>query len=116
MNYLESLLKGNIASFKKEIEAKIAEKVFSKLESRKKEIAGGLFGESKEEKPNLRHIKTYTEGNKTAKVYKDKDWDEYRVKTYTDNVHHKNNDAHTDDLEDAHTTAKAWLKSDNKNK
>ena len=61
----------------------------------------------KEEKPNLRLVKTYT-GPKghVAKVYKDKDWGEYRTKFYTPEGKHLHEaDSHTDDAEDAHMTA-----------
>ncbi len=47
MDYLENLLSGNIASFRKQIEGKLAEKVFDKLATRKQQIANGLF-EAKE--------------------------------------------------------------------
>jgi len=61
----------------------------------------------KEEKPNLRLVKTHT-GPKghVAKVYKDKDWGEYRTKFYTPEGKHLHEaDSHTDDAEDAHMTA-----------
>jgi hypothetical protein len=61
----------------------------------------------KEEKPNLRLIKTHT-GPKghVAKVYKDRDWNEYRTKFYTpEGKHLTEGDSHTDDLQDAHDTA-----------
>ena len=63
----------------------------------------------KEEKPNLRLIKTYT-GPKghVAKVYKDRDWQEYRTKFYTpEGKHLTEGDSHTDDAEDAHHTAQS---------
>jgi len=53
-------------------------------------------------------IKTYT-GPKghVAKVYKDRDWQEYRTKFYTpDGKYLTEGDSHTDDAEDAHSTAK----------
>jgi len=62
----------------------------------------------KAEKPNLRLLKTYT-GPKghVAKVYKDRDWQEYRTKFYTpDGKYLTEGDSHTDDAEDAHSTAK----------
>jgi hypothetical protein len=62
----------------------------------------------KEEKPNLRLLKTYT-GPKghVAKVYKDRDWQEYRTKFYTpEGKYLTEGDSHTDDAEDAHSTAK----------
>jgi hypothetical protein len=61
----------------------------------------------KEEKPNLRLVKTHT-GPKghIAKVYKDRDWNEYRTKFYTpEGKHLTEGDSHTDDLQDAHDTA-----------
>lgn len=67
-----------------------------------------------EDKPNLRLVKTHTSasGNKVAKVYKDKDYGEYRVKHFTDGKHHTKADYHTDDAEDAHNTAQQHLKED----
>ena len=65
----------------------------------------------KEEKPNLRLLKTHT-GPKgdVAKVYKDKDWGEHRVKFFSpDGKHRSDSDYHTDDLSDAHDTAKSQL-------
>jgi hypothetical protein len=62
----------------------------------------------KAEKPNLRLVKTYT-GPKghVAKVYKDRDWQEYRTKFYTpEGKYLTEGDSHTDDAEDAHSTAK----------
>lgn len=53
----------------------------------------------------LRLIKTYTNGNKMAKVYKDNEWQEHRVKFYTDGKHHVDADHHSD-AEDAHATAR----------
>ena len=63
----------------------------------------------KEEKPNLRLVKTYT-GPKghVAKVYKDRDWNEYRTKFFTpEGKHLTEGDSHTDDAEDAHHTAQS---------
>ena len=63
----------------------------------------------KEEKPNLRLVKTYT-GPKghVAKVYKDRDWNEYRTKFYTpEGKHLTEGDSHTDDADDAHHTAQS---------
>lgn len=65
----------------------------------------------KEEKPNLRLLKTHT-GPKgdVAKVYKDKDWGEHRVKFFDPSGKHRSeSDYHTDDLSDAHDTAKSQL-------
>jgi hypothetical protein len=61
----------------------------------------------KEEKPNLRLVKTHT-GPKghVAKVYKDRDWDEHRVKFFSpEGKHLASADYHTDDVSDAHDTA-----------
>jgi hypothetical protein len=65
----------------------------------------------KEEKPNLRPLMTHT-GPKghVAKVYKDKDYGEHRVKFFdSDGKHRSASDYHTDDLSDAHDTAKSQL-------
>jgi hypothetical protein len=65
----------------------------------------------KEEKPNLRLLMTHT-GPKghVAKVYKDKDWGEHRVKFFDPNGKHRSgSDYHTDELSDAHDTAKSQL-------
>ena len=65
----------------------------------------------KEDKPNLRLLKTHT-GSKghVAKVYKDKDWGEYRTKFYSpEGKHMTESDHHTDDLDDAHSTAQHQL-------
>ena len=67
--------------------------------------------EEKPEKPNLRLLKTHT-GPKghVAKVYKDKDWGEHRVKFFSpEGKHHAEGDYHTDDLSDAHDTAVGQL-------
>ena len=65
-----------------------------------------------EEGMKLIHTHTSESGKKVAKVYKDSEWGEYRVKHYTDGKHHVKADYHTDDKEDAHGTAKSWLKED----
>jgi hypothetical protein len=65
----------------------------------------------KEEKPNLRLIKTHT-GPKghVAKVYKDRDYGEHRVKFFSpEGKHMTNADYHTDDVSDAHDTAEGQL-------
>jgi len=75
-----------------------------------KKLAKGGRAE-KEEKPNLRLISTHT-GPKghVAKVYKDKDWGEHRVRFYSpEGKHYTEGDYHTDDKEDAHDTAKFAL-------
>lgn len=62
----------------------------------------------------MKLIKTHTSasGNKEAKVYKDTEWGEFRVKHYTGGKHHANADYHTDDVDDAHGTAKQHIKED----
>jgi len=67
--------------------------------------------EKNPEKPNLRLIKAHT-GPKghVAKVYKDKDYGEHRVKFYDpDGKYRSGADYHTDDVSDAHDTAKGQL-------
>ena len=73
--------------------------------------------ENIEESSSLRLVKSH-EGmdkngqKKTAKVYKDYDWDEYRVRHYTDGKHHTNADYHTNDADDAHGAAKQFIKEE----
>jgi hypothetical protein len=71
-------------------------------------FAKGGEVKKKEEKPNLRLVKTHTgPSGHVAKVYKDRDWGEYRTKFYTpEGKHLTESDSHTDDAEDAHMTAK----------
>jgi len=67
--------------------------------------------EKNPEKPNLRLIKAHT-GPKghVAKVYKDRDYGEHRVKFFDpDGKHRVDADYHTDDVSDAHDTAKGQL-------
>lgn len=45
----------------------------------------------------------------SAKVYKDTEWNEYRVKFYIDGQHQQNGDYHTDCKEDAINTAHAQI-------
>lgn len=71
----------------------------------------------KEEVENLgesaRLLKTYSNGNRTAKVYKDNEWQEHRVKYFTDGNHHKEADSfHDHDKDgalDAHTGAQHFV-------
>lgn len=63
----------------------------------------------------LRLIKTHTsaDGKKTAKVYKDNEWGEHRVKFHRDGKHLKDADYHTDDAYDAHDTARHYINESN---
>lgn len=65
---------------------------------------------STEVNESMRIVAKHGDGRHTAKVYKDSDWGEYRVKFYTDNKHvGEDADYHTDDMEDANDTAKSAL-------
>lgn len=61
----------------------------------------------------LRLLKTYDhESGAKAKVYKDSEWQEHRVKFFNSKGEHlKDADYHTDDAEDAHDTAQHQLKN-----
>jgi len=52
------------------------------------------------------------DGKKVAKVYRNKEWDEYVVKHHVDGKHQKKADYHTSDKEDAHGTANHFIKED----
>jgi hypothetical protein len=49
-------------------------------------------------------------GKHTAKVYKDTEWGEHRVKYFINGTHHEPGDSHHGDVDDAHHTARAELK------
>ena len=79
----------------------------------KKHIGGFARGGSPDgDKPNLRLVKTHTgpEGH-TAKVYKDRDYGEYRTKFFKpDGTYQPKADSHTDDADDAHSMAMSQVK------
>lgn len=58
-----------------------------------------------------RFIQTLTQGKCEAKIYIDRDWDEYRVQFFIDGKHLKDCDYHVDSgfIEDAIGTATAEL-------
>ena len=59
----------------------------------------------------MRLKKTVTGSNpeKSAKIYKDQDFGEYRVKHYEGGKHNEAADYHTDDMDDAHATASDFV-------
>lgn len=73
-------------------------------------ISEGTINES------LKLVSKHGEGKHTAKVYKDHDWGEYRVKFFKDGKHvGESGDYHTDDLDDAKSTADSQIKRYNVN-
>ena len=58
----------------------------------------------------MRLLKTHTDGDNTAKVYKNPDTGEHQVKFYKDGVHQSKADYFADDPSDAHETAQYQLK------
>ena len=60
----------------------------------------------------LRLIATHNSdcGKHSAKVYKDAEWGEHRVKFFIHGKHHEPADYHTHDVNDAHDTARSELK------
>lgn len=137
---IDHVINDEPSDFKREIETAIKEKVSTVLGGLTKHVAQNMFGESKKDedkngkeddndkddnddeedsdenelKEGLRLLKTHTnkKGDKVAKVYKDTEWGEHRVKFFLNGVHQHKADHHTDDPEDAHDTAKHWLKED----
>lgn len=60
---------------------------------------------------SLRLVSKHGDGQHTAKVYKDNEWEEYRVKYFKDGKHvGEKADYHTDDLDDAKNTADGQIK------
>lgn len=63
----------------------------------------------------MKIVSKHGEGQHTAKVYKDSDWNEYRVKYFKDGNHvGEDADYHSDDLDDAKSTADTELSHMNK--
>ena len=58
----------------------------------------------------LRKIHIVKGNNKEAVVYRDSEWQEYRTKFYRGGVYQKEADSHTDDKEDAISTAEHFVK------
>lgn len=58
----------------------------------------------------LRKIHTATGSDKVAKVYRDVEWNEYRVIYYLNGQKLNGADYHTDDKADAINTANLWIK------
>ena len=75
---------------------------------------GKVRYEEVEQVDEAKLIKTHAsaDGKRVAKVYRDAEWDEYHVKHYTDGKHHSKADYHTDDKDDAHGTAKLFVKEE----
>ncbi len=59
----------------------------------------------------MRLLKAFINGKRVAKVYKDLEWEEYRVKFFVDDVQQVHADYHTDDKQDALSTAETWSES-----
>jgi len=60
----------------------------------------------------MRKIHEVTGPKGTAKIYRDAEWQEYRVKFFTpEGEHLKEADHHTDDKGDAKQTAETWANS-----
>ena len=83
----------------------------NKRTGRDLDASKAAYKEEVEIEEGARLVKVHTHGNKSAKVYKDNEYGEYRVKHYTDGKHHSKADYHTDNKDDAHGTAHHWLHS-----
>jgi len=66
-------------------------------------------GGAKASAKGMRLIATHTSGAHSAKVYNNPEWNEKVVQFFRNGQYQKNADSHTDDLSDAHATAKAGL-------
>jgi hypothetical protein len=65
-----------------------------------------------ETKLRLIHTHESSDGKKQAKVYKDTEWGEYRVKFYKDGKHLAKADYHTNEVDDAHGTSQLHIKEE----
>ena len=66
--------------------------------------------DTKQVDESMRLVHTHSDGPHHAKVYKDTEWGEYRVKYFKNGKHLPKADSHHDDADDAHGTAKHELK------
>ena len=57
----------------------------------------------------LRLITTLVQFDRTAKVYRNSEWDEYQTKFFIDGKHITEGDCFTDDKTDAMDTAQHWV-------
>ena len=94
------------ASYENDAESK---KEYDKTLKVKEEVETVEEEEVEELDEAMKLLKTHTSGEHSAKVYKDPEWNEYRVKYYTGKTHNTDADYHTDDENDAHDTAKSGL-------
>jgi hypothetical protein len=69
-------------------------------------ISGGIYQE-RDTMKKLESISNLAAGRE-AKVYRDSEWQEWRVKFYQDGQHLAEADYHTDDKGDAQHTARSW--------
>jgi hypothetical protein len=80
----------------------------------KKSCGCSSMKEETELQESMKLVKTHEDGPHHAKVYKDSEYGEYRVKYFNNGKHLPDADSFHDDAEDAHGTAKAELKRMNK--
>lgn len=85
-------------------------RIYAKEDTSPAELVKGLIKTQLDEA--LRIVSTHhsESGKHHAKVYKDTEWGEHRVKFFIHGKHHEPADYHTDDVEDAHQTARSELK------
>lgn len=107
-NLLESCFVSNYVQAEQIFKEIMAEKVQDFMTVVRQEAAKDMMGINE----SMRLMKTHTsdDGRHVAKVYKDSEYGEHRVRFFTDGKHHEDVDYHTDDHKDANDTAKAELK------
>lgn len=110
-NFMDATLAQDYVTAEFHFKQMMAEKAAQYMEQRKQEIASTMASESVvNESMKLLSSHKSDCGRHEAKVYKDSEYNEHRVKFYTDGKHRKDADYHTDDKSDAEGTAKAELK------
>jgi len=120
---LDTTMKESLKDNQKKIDkappfGKITKADFTALRSEKcpkcGKVDGCKCGSMKEDVESLeegmRLVHTHVNGPHSAKVYKDTDWGEYRVKYFKNGKHLPSSDSHHDDSDDAHETAKYQIK------
>lgn len=122
INFINQVASGDSAAAKETINDLISKAAFEALDLKKKEIAGTVFNSSEpvvEEEyvaensltAGKRLVYKFGTGTHTARIYHDKDVNEYQVHMYKDGKHMGEDPvSYHDDKDDAKNTAFASIK------
>ena len=107
---VKAVTEKDFVTTKQIFESIIQERIAIKIDDAKIAVTNKTFNTS-EITEGMRIVSKHGDGAHTAHVYRDSDWDEYRVRFYKDGKHlGSEKDYHSDDLSDAKGTADAEIK------